>query len=71
MKKIFILFWLLSSIFTFQMANAQPWLELLPKEKSVEELTLKDYQQAFNSYWEARNVDRGYIYEDGKKHKAG
>ncbi|MCL2246158.1 MAG: T9SS type A sorting domain-containing protein, partial [Lentimicrobiaceae bacterium] len=26
---------------------------------------------AFNSYWEARNVDRGYIYEDGKKHKAG
>jgi len=71
MKKFIILFWLFASIFTFQIVNAQPWLALLPKDKTPDELTLKDYQHAFNTYWEAYNVDNGYIYINGKRHKAG
>ena len=71
MKKITITFCVLLSTLCSQFANAQPWIDLLPKDKFPEELTLKDYQQAFNAYWEPLNVDKGYIYIDGKKHKAG
>jgi hypothetical protein len=71
MKKTLTFCLLLSAFCFIQFANAQPWIDLLPKDKSPEELTLKDYQQAFNAYWEPLNVDKGYIYIDGKKHKAG
>ena len=71
MKKLTFTFCIMYFAFCFQLANAQPWINLLPQDKSSEELTLKDYQQAFNSYWEPFNVDNGYIYTDGKKHKAG
>jgi len=71
MKKNIILFWLFASILIIQTANAQPWIDLLPKDKTIEEITLRDYQHAFNTYWETKNVDDGYIYINGKKQKAG
>ncbi|MCL2434942.1 MAG: T9SS type A sorting domain-containing protein [Lentimicrobiaceae bacterium] len=71
MKKIILILCLLASGFWLYFANAQPWLDLLPQNKASEELTLKDYQQAFNTYWEPFNVQRGMIEIDGKKSKAG
>jgi hypothetical protein len=64
MKKIVFTFCLLSSVFCLHIANAQPWLNLLPKNKAAEELTLKDYQQAFNTYWESLNIDRERLREN-------
>ncbi len=51
---------------------SQPWLENLPKGKSPAELTLHDYQQAFESYWAPFAVDPAtFKYErDGKPVKA-
>src|SRR5688572_4955671 len=49
---------------------AQPWLELLPAEKSRQELTFKDYQQTFYSYWAPFNVVDGYYESNGIKIKA-
>jgi len=71
MKKNTFLFCLIFTILGIQIANAQPWLNLLPTDKPAEELTLRDYQQAFNAYWDAYNVTDGYFYVDGKKYKAG
>ncbi len=53
--------------------SAQPWMELLPQEKIENgELTFFDYQNAFNDYWEPKNVDNGYyIDKNGEKVKAG
>jgi len=49
---------------------AQGWHENLPKNKKVEDLTLHDYQNAFNEYWDKYNVKGGYyINEDGEKQK--
>ena len=51
--------------------NGQPWLKALPKNKRSNELTLFDYQKAFNDYWKPYNVKGGYfINEEGKKQKA-
>ena len=71
MKKIILTLCLIASSSWLYFANAQPWLDLLPKNKASEELTLTDYQQAFNTYWEPFNVQRGMIEIDGKKMKAG
>ena len=49
---------------------AQPWLKNLPAGKSKSELTLFDYQQAFESYWAPFQVDKGYYFENGVKKKA-
>ena len=51
--------------------EAQPWLELLPAGKSRSELTFKDYQSAFYSYWAPFNVVDGYYEADGTTLKAG
>ena len=50
--------------------QAQPWLELLPPEKSRAELTFKDYQQAFYSYWAPFNVIDDHYEANGIKVKA-
>jgi len=50
--------------------NAQPWIKYLPQSKNNRDLTLSDYQKAFNTYWEPFQVDRGFYYENGKKVKA-
>lgn len=50
--------------------KAQPWIKYLPQSKNKGDLTLSDYQKAFNTYWEPFQVDRGFYYENGKKVKA-
>ena len=39
------------ALFTASSVNAQAWLKNLPKYKSTNQLTLHDYQKAFNAYW--------------------
>lgn len=51
-------------------SEAQPWLQNLPAGKSKQQLTLSDYQQAFESYWAPFNVDKGSYYVNGVKKKA-
>jgi len=69
MKRIFIL-----SAFFFIIINfsfSQPWLELLPQDKSSSEITFYDYQNAFNEYWSEYQIDNGwYIDNNGQKQKA-
>ncbi len=49
---------------------AQPWTKNLPTDKTTE-LTLFDYEKAFNDYWAPYNVDRtGYYVINGEKKKA-
>ena len=62
---ISILYFLLPSF-----VQAQPWIKYLPQSKNRGDLTLSDYQKAFNTYWEPFQVDRGFYYENGKKVKA-
>ena len=50
--------------------EAQPWVKYLPQSKDKGELTLSDYQKAFNTYWDPFKVDRGFYFENGKKVKA-
>jgi photosystem II stability/assembly factor-like uncharacterized protein len=57
MKKTTLLFSLLFFVLCFQSINAQPWVDLLPKNKTHEELTLVDYQKAFNTYMASFNDD--------------
>ncbi len=69
MKKILLitLFLLFSAVATF----AQPWTKNLPTDKKSTELTLFDYEEAFNDYWTPFNVDRnGYYLVNGEKMKA-
>ncbi|MBK7095713.1 MAG: lamin tail domain-containing protein [Saprospiraceae bacterium] len=50
--------------------NAQSWKKNLP-QRNISELTLFDYQKAFNDYWNPYNVVNGfYIDQNGKKTKA-
>ena len=49
---------------------AQPWLENLPAGKSKQELTLFDYQKAFESYWAPYHVEKGKYFENGVWKKA-
>ncbi len=53
--------------------SAQPWLQHLSSGKSKAELTLFDYQKAFETYWAPFNVDeKTFTYElNGKTKKAG
>lgn len=67
--KRFILLILFSQLIAI--SYAQPWLEKLPQTKSSEDLTLYEYQKAFNNYWKPYNVDnKGYYIKDGIKRKA-
>ncbi len=66
-KHTLLLFCLLT---IFVSTQAQPWLNLLPKEKNKQQLTLKDHKQAFDAYWSHYNVKKGYYYKNGVKKKA-
>jgi PKD repeat protein/photosystem II stability/assembly factor-like uncharacterized protein len=60
------------TFFIFSEMAAQPWNKLLPQEKLEQgTLTLFDYQDAFNNYWEPLNVENGYYEVNGVKQKAG
>lgn len=48
----------------------QAWLENLPKTKTTKDLTLFDYQKAFNSYWDNYNVKNGKYLKDSELVKA-
>lgn len=50
--------------------DAQSWLDSLPSGKSKQDLTLFDYQQAFEKYWASFNVTDGYFTVAGNKQKA-
>ena len=50
--------------------SAQPWLKNLPAGKTKSELTLPDYQKAFETYWAPFHVDKGSYIENGVKKKA-
>ena len=67
MKKIAILLFM---IFIYPNSFAQQWLENLPDGKTQAELTLPDYKNAFDTYWEPFNVDNGYYLINGEKQKA-
>jgi hypothetical protein len=68
MRNLFLTFSLL--IYPI-IAFSQPWLDLLPRNKSNNELTLKDYQKAFYSYWEPYKLNKGkYIDTHGIEKKA-
>ncbi len=67
-KKILILIVLFSLM--YMSVQAQQWLDLLPENKTRQELTLKDHKKAFDTYWESYNVKNGYYYENGVKKKA-
>jgi len=50
---------------------SQPWNQNLPKSKSEQELTLFDYQKAFNEYWAPYKVENGkYVDKNGNLQKA-
>ena len=68
--KLIIVIILLSATFC-NPAYSQEFLDNLPKDKKISELTLYDYRQAFDSYWQEYNVVNGYyIDKTGKKQKA-
>lgn len=66
--RLFIL--VLTALLMTVSAPAQPWLQNLPSGKSKQQLTLPDYQQAFESYWAPFHVDKGSYYVNGVKKKA-
>ena len=73
MKKTLPLFTiLLFLLFNIIKLPAQDWKKNLPQDKIDKnvELTLHDYQKAFNDYWNPRNVDKGFYYENGIRKKA-
>ncbi len=49
---------------------SQDWSENLPKNKTENQLTFFDYQNAFYSYWSKYNVINGYYLENGVRKKA-
>ncbi len=68
MKRISLL---LMGMIMATMLTAQPWTQNLPTEKSKGELTLSDYQKAFEEYWKAYDLKDGYIINsNGEKQKA-
>ncbi|MFW6145498.1 MAG: VPS10 domain-containing protein [bacterium] len=58
------------AIFFIQSSFAQPWIDNL-KTKKKSEPTFYDIQESFYNYWEGKDVQDGYIFEDGEKRKAG
>jgi len=61
MKKTTVLLCITFLVFYVSNTYAQPWLNLLPKEKSYEKLQLKDYQNAFYTYMESDNFENDFV----------
>ncbi len=67
MKKIILVF---VGVLILISGSAQEWKRLLP-EKQKKDLTFFEYQKAFNTYWENKNVKKGkYDNESGITEKA-
>ena len=67
MKKIFLILIVFLSLNSY----SQEWHSNLPKNKIADELTLHDYQNAFNKYWDSYDVKNGYYTNaKGEKQKA-
>jgi len=63
MKKIYLI---ILTLFISTMMYSQPWNQNLPKSKSEQELTLFDYQKAFNEYWAPYKIENGkYVDKNG------
>ena len=72
MSRLTIVLLLFLAFPTLNTTNAQPWTNLLPAEKiKTSELTLFDYQKAFNDYWTPKKVVNGFYINNGEKVKAG
>ena len=72
MTRLSIVLVLFLAFLILKTTNAQPWTPLLPAEKvKTGELTLFDYQKAFNVYWGPKNVEDGFYINNGVKVKAG
>ena len=68
MKQISLL---LTGLLLTSILAAQPWQQLLPKDKTKQELTFYDYHKAFDEYWSQSEIKDGfYINEKGDKQKA-
>ncbi|MBN2662677.1 MAG: T9SS type A sorting domain-containing protein [Bacteroidales bacterium] len=69
MKKSF--FFTILFLLLFSASFSQPWIKLLPQNKSNQDLTFYDYQNAFNEYWSDYQIDNGwYLDQNGDKQKA-
>lgn len=49
---------------------SQAWLEISPDERRDARYTLPEYQAMFENYWQGKDIELGYYYENGKKKKA-
>jgi len=67
MKKIVLI---ITVLLFANISFGQAWLKNLPKTKSSKELTLYDYQKAFNTYWKANDVKNGKYLKNGELVKA-
>jgi PKD repeat protein len=52
------------------MLYSQAWFKIDPNERRDNRYTLPEYQQMFEGYWEGKEIELGYYYENGKKKKA-
>jgi len=67
MKKLILIGFFI--LFIVKISNSQPWLDLLPQNKS--EYSLYDYSNAFEQYWKPYDVKIGWYFDTkGQKHKA-
>ncbi len=63
MKKITKLIPLFVLAFSFQMLNAQPWMETVKSENP----TFQEIQKSFNDYWKDKPVEKGKGYKQFKR----
>ena len=62
---------LITAIISTHFLQSQAWFENLPQSKVQNgTLTLKDYQKAFNDYWDPYQVENGYYVKNGENVKA-
>lgn len=71
LKKARLIFLVLLTTIFIGSVYSQEWKNYLPQEKVKNHtLTLKDYQKAFNQYWDPYDVKEGYYTLNGEKQKA-
>jgi PKD repeat protein len=66
MKYLLTSLLLLFSTFIF----SQAWFENDPDQRTDKRYTLPEYQQMFEDYWDGKEIEMGYYFENGKKQKA-
>lgn len=63
MKNLYRLFVVLALSFSFQLLNAQPWLQSIESEKP----TFYEIRDAFNEYWKDREIEKGKGYKQFRR----